>query len=137
MTKKVGIIVNPVAGMGGRVGLKGSDGEEILAKAISLGAKPECPSKAKIAISQLKEFKKEELEIFTYPGNMGEYEVKSSGFTPIVLGEIDKDYTTPSDTKTAAKEMLKKGLDIILFAGGDGTARDILDIVGEIGRAHV
>jgi len=131
VSKKIGIIVNPVAGMGGRVGLKGSDGEEILIKAISLGAKPECPSKAKIAISQLKGFKKEDLEIFTYPGNMGEYEVKASGFTPIVIGKIDEDYTTPSDTKTAAREMLKRDVDIILFAGGDGTARDILDIVGE------
>lgn len=131
MTKRIGIIVNPIAGMGGRVGLKGSDGEEILAKAISLGAKPECPSRAGIAISQLKEFKKEPLEIITYPDDMGENEVRANGFKPIVIGKIEKGHTTSFDTKNAAKEMLEMEVNIILFAGGDGTARDILDTVGE------
>lgn len=130
MAKKIGIIVNPVAGIGGRVGLKGSDGKEILEKAIKLGAKPECPSKAIIAISQLKEFEAE-LKIFTYPGNMGEYEVKASGLYPIVIGETDNVNTTSADTKKAAGDMLKKRVNLILFAGGDGTARDILDVVGE------
>jgi predicted polyphosphate/ATP-dependent NAD kinase len=131
MTKKVGVIVNPVAGMGGRVGLKGSDGKDILKKAIELGANPECPSKAEIAISQLKEFKKEPLEILTYPDTMGENEVLAVGLEPIVIGEIEKGRTTPEDTIKAAKEMLKRRVDIILFAGGDGTARNIFDAVGE------
>jgi len=130
LSKKIGIIVNPVAGIGGRVGLKGSDGKAILEKAILLGAKPECPTKAIVAISKLKEFK-EELEIFTYPGNMGEFEVEASGLYPIVIGKTDNDYTTSADTKKAAGDMLKRRVDLILFAGGDGTARDILDIVGE------
>jgi predicted polyphosphate/ATP-dependent NAD kinase len=131
MTKRIGIIVNPVAGMGGRVGLKGSDGKDILKKAIELGAKPECPYKAEIAISQLKEFKKEPLEIITYPDTMGENEVRAVGFEPIVIGEIEKGKTTPQDTIKAAKEMLTRGVDLILFAGGDGTARNIFDAVGE------
>ena len=131
MTKKIGVIVNPVAGMGGRVGLKGSDGGDILAKAIELGAKPECPYKAEIAISQLKEFKRESLEILTYPDTMGENEVRAVGLEPIVIGKIEKGRTTPEDTIKAAKEMLNRGVDLILFAGGDGTARNIFDAVGE------
>lgn len=131
MTKKIGIIVNPVAGMGGRVGLKGSDGENILAKAIELGAKPECPNKAQIAISQLKEFKKEPLEIITYPEAMGENEVRANGLEPIVIGTIEKGRTTPVDTIRAARDMYNLGVDLILFAGGDGTARNVLDAVGE------
>lgn len=131
MTKKIGIIVNPVAGMGGRVGLKGSDGKDILVKAIELGAKPECPYKAEIAISQLREFKKESLEIITYPDAMGENEVRAIGFKPIVIGEIQKGRTTNDDTIKAAKDMYNLGVDLILFAGGDGTARNVLDAVGE------
>jgi len=131
MTKKIGLIVNPVAGMGGRVGLKGSDGNDILTKAIELGAKPECPNKAEIAISQLKEFTKEPLEIITYPDSMGENEVRAAGLEPIVIGKTEKGRNTPEDTVIAAKEMLNLGVDLILFAGGDGTARNIYDAVGE------
>jgi predicted polyphosphate/ATP-dependent NAD kinase len=131
LTKRIGIIVNPIAGIGGRVGLKGSDGEDILARALSLGAKPECPHKAEIAIRQLKEFKKESLEIITYPGSMGEDEVRASGFEPVVSGKIDPVRTAPADTVNAAKEMRRLGVDLVLFAGGDGTARNILDAVGE------
>jgi predicted polyphosphate/ATP-dependent NAD kinase len=131
LTKRIGIIVNPIAGIGGRVGLKGSDGEEILARALCLGAKPECPQKAEIAINRLKEFKKEPLEIITFPGLMGEDEVRASGFEPVVTGEIDPDRTAPSDTINAAREMRRLGVDLVLFAGGDGTARNVLDAVGE------
>ena len=131
MTKKIGIIVNPVAGMGGRVGLKGSDGEEIIAKAIELGAKPECPNKAIVAISQFKDFNDDILEIYTYPQEMGEYEVKACGLEPIVIGKLDDVKTKPSDTINAARDMRDIKVDLILFAGGDGTARNIMDAVGE------
>lgn len=131
MAKKIGIIVNPVAGIGGRVGLKGSDGEAILAKALALGAKPECPNKAVVAISQFKDFQDESLEIYTYPKEMGEDEVRAAGLIPIVIGEIDSGQTTPDDTVRAAKDLLALGVDLILFAGGDGTARNVLDAVGE------
>jgi len=131
LAKKIGIIINPVAGIGGRVGLKGSDGEEILAKAIELGAKPECPDKAVIAIGQLKEFEEEILEIYTYPGEMGEDEVRAGGLEPIVIGRIDSGHTKPADTIRAARDMYEMGVDLILFAGGDGTARNILDAVGD------
>jgi predicted polyphosphate/ATP-dependent NAD kinase len=131
LAKKIGVIVNPVAGIGGRVGLKGSDGEEILAKALELGAKPECPNKAVVAINQLKEFTNEPLEIITYPHEMGENEVKASGFDPIVIGKTEKGKTIPDDTIRAAKDMYDIGVDLILFAGGDGTARNVLDAVGE------
>lgn len=131
MAKKIGIIVNPVAGMGGRVGLKGSDGEEILAKAIELGAEPECPNKAVVAINQLKEYKDEVLEIYTYPNEMGEDEVRASGLEPIVIGQIHSGHTKPEDTMKAAMDMCEIGVDLILFAGGDGTARNVLDAVGD------
>ncbi len=131
LAKKIGIIVNPVAGIGGRVGLKGSDGEAILAKALELGAKPECPNKAVVAIKQFKDFKSEELIIYTFPKEMGEDEVRCAGLEPTVIGDIVSGHTTPADTERAAREMLALNVDLILFAGGDGTARNVLDAVGE------
>ncbi|WP_246145337.1 ATP-NAD kinase family protein [Sedimentibacter saalensis] len=117
--------------MGGKVGLKGSDGEEILAKAIELGAKPECPDKAIVAISQIKQFDDDILEIYTYPNEMGENEVRACGLEPIVINHMHSSNTKPEDTIRAAKEMYEIGVELILFAGGDGTARNILDAVGD------
>ncbi len=53
MIHRVGLIVNPIAGMGGRVGLKGTDGQETLRRATLKGAKPEAPQKAMIALTKL------------------------------------------------------------------------------------
>lgn len=126
---KLGFIVNPIAGMGGKVGLKGTDGREILEKAVSLGAVPDSPNKAKRGLESLLPLK-EELEIYTYPGTMGEDEAREMGFNPVVL-KSDKDITEPSDTEEAAKRMKELGVDLILFAGGDGTARNIYNAIGD------
>jgi predicted polyphosphate/ATP-dependent NAD kinase len=128
--KRIGLIVNPIAGMGGRVGLKGSDGKETLALARKLGAVPECPKKAAVALERCKGLK-EELEIITYPAAMGEETARMAGFTPTVIGCIAPGETTAEDTIRAAREMKAAGVDLILFAGGDGTARNIFDALGE------
>ena len=73
---------------------------------------------------------KDKIQIYTYPGSMGEEEAIAVGFEPIVLEKIDGD-TTPKDTEEAAKKMLETGVDLILFAGGDGTARNIYNAVGD------
>jgi len=127
--KKLGLIVNPVAGMGGRVGLKGSDGEEIQRKARELGAKPESPQRAVDALERLV-VSKDEIEIITYPGDMGETEARQCGFEPIVIGSAEPGRTTARDTINAAREMAEQKVDLILFAGGDGTARNLYDALG-------
>ncbi len=126
---KLGFIVNPIAGMGGKVGLKGTDGKEILEKAVSLGAVPESPNKAKKGLESLVPLK-DKLEIYTYPGSMGEDEAREMGFDPVVI-ESDKQTTEPKDTEEAAKKMKELGVDLILFAGGDGTARNIYNAIGD------
>jgi len=126
---KLGFIVNPIAGMGGKVGLKGTDGAEVLEKARRLGAYPEAPMKAEKALEILIPLK-EEIEIFTCPNNMGEQIAKKLGFKATVLGE-HKDNTGPRDTEKAAKMMLDEGIDLLLFAGGDGTARNVYNAIGE------
>jgi len=125
---KLGFIVNPIAGMGGRVGLKGTDGVETLEKARSLGAVPESPNKAKQALACLLPLK-DQLQIFTYPGTMGEEEAIAVGFNPVVIGEIEENLK-PENTEEAARKMVEIGVDLILFAGGDGTARNIFNAVG-------
>ncbi len=127
--KRIGLIVNPIAGMGGRCGLKGTDGVEILAQARDLGAEPEAPGRAELAVSRLESLK-EDLEILTVSGDMGENEAREAGFSPTVLFSTDGQTTTSEDTRRAASEMAAAGVDLIVFAGGDGTARDVFAAVG-------
>ena len=127
---KLGFIVNPVAGIGGRVGLKGSDGLDIQKKAMALGAIPEASLRASQALQQLSPLR-DDLKILCYPGEMGEETARSCSNSPVVLGSIQKSETTAEDTRNAAREMLERKVDLLLFAGGDGTARDIYTVVGE------
>jgi predicted polyphosphate/ATP-dependent NAD kinase len=122
-SKKIGFIVNPVAGMGGPVGLKGTDGEEILKKALALGAKPVAPAKAETFLSQLN-LVKDSLTLFAGAGVMGEKEANACGFACTVTGECKK-ATVPEDTRLVAEKMVEAGVDLLVFCGGDGTARDV------------
>jgi len=127
--KKIGLIVNPVAGLGGRVGLKGSDGPEIQLQARRLGAVPQASNRAMQVLETLRPLK-DNIEIITCPDEMGEVAVRASGFAPIVQGSITPGKTTPADTQNAARQMLQQNICLLLFAGGDGTARDIYQAVG-------
>lgn len=122
--KKLGFIINPFAGIGGRVGLKGSDGIDIVKKAISMGAEITSPGRAIETLRDLAPYMKN-FDLITYPSEMGEDEAVQSGFSPMVLGKIISGQTTAEDTKSAAKELVDFGVDLIAFVGGDGTARDI------------
>ena len=129
---KVGLIVNPIAGMGGSVGLKGTDGEEILREAIKRGAKPVAPKRTLRFLRRLKTLLESEnlkLQLYTYPHPMGEKEAIKAGFKPIVIGKLSSEKTTAEDTVRAAREMEKIGVEIIAFAGGDGTACDIYEAI--------
>lgn len=128
--RKLGLVVNPIAGMGGRVGLKGTDGKETFKKALKLGATPISPIRATEALRRVFSIMNE-IALVTYPDQMGENEARICGFDPNVIGSVTKGKTTARDTKNAAREMLKLRVDLILFAGGDGTARDICDAIGQ------
>lgn len=125
MSFKLGLIINPYAGLGGSVGLKGSDGAETIKKALNLGAKPKAALRVKEVLSMLGP----EVEILTYPGEMGADLARSMGFKIQIFGEISA-VTTSEDTSRAALDLSQQGIDLLLFAGGDGTARDIFNGIG-------
>ena len=132
MVSKIGFIVNPIAGMGGRVGLKGTD--HVLKEAITLGAKPVAPKKA---TETLKEYlsnysKRDEIQWYTCSGDMGYDELEKAGIKKIeIVYKPSAKNTTSEDTKKACKNLLEKKVDLILFCGGDGTSRDIFEIIGQ------
>ncbi len=125
---RIGLIVNPIAGMGGRVGLKGTDGQEVLKKALEKGAEPWSPKRAREALEGLGEAAGR-IEWLTWGREMGKDLLGSLGFDHQVVGEPRADRTTAEDTKEAALEMERRGVDLILFAGGDGTASDIVEAI--------
>ncbi len=126
--KVLGFIVNPIAGMGGAVGLKGTDGRAILEEAVRAGAQPVAPARAERFLRALAPAKTS-LRLITGAGAMGETEANNVRWTPEALGTA-KAVTTPRDTRETAAAMLARGVDLLVFCGGDGTARDILDAVG-------
>ena len=124
--KKIGLIVNPIAGMGGSVGLKGTDGQ-IYKEAIMMGATPISPIRVSQLLSNIKN--KDKITLLVAPGKMGAEIVKDVGINFEILGEIGKE-TTAEDTKRITKQMIRKSIDLLIFCGGDGTARDIFDAIG-------
>ncbi len=125
---KAGFIVNPVAGMGGAVALKGTDGEETLRRAVALGAMPRAAARAETALREFAESARGCL--FLCPGGeMGAGLLTRYGVQHKTLFAAGA-RTTSEDTRRAAEMILSENADIIIFAGGDGTARDICAAVG-------
>ena len=125
---RVGLIVNPLAGIGGRVGLKGSDGTAIVERALALGAVPAAGARAAETLSHLRDLAGV-LDLGTCPAEMGAEIARETGFEPAVLGSLDGTgsggRTTGEDTRRAALDLREWGAELIVFAGGDGTARDL------------
>lgn len=129
--RRLGVIINPIAGIGGTVSLKGSDGSAIQERALALGAVPHAYDRTVEALEQLVSIQSE-FQIITYPGEMGADASTACGFQPTVIGNITPGKTTAADTQRAAQEMSEMGIDLLLFAGGDGTARDIVRAIGTV-----
>ena len=126
---KVGFLINPVAGMGGSVALKGTDGEDTLRLALERGAVPMAGARAAAAVSEFAPSAAGHVFI-TPAGPMGEDVLNKFSIAHEVIC-ASSGSTTAADTKRAAKAMAEAGAELIIFAGGDGTARDICSVVGE------
>jgi predicted polyphosphate/ATP-dependent NAD kinase len=122
---KIGFLVNPVAGIGGSVGLKGSDGEAVQREAVKRGAETVSPRRAVVALLSLRD--SPDLEIVTSGGEMGENELLTAGLKADIVYRSEGT-TTKADTILSVEAFLKTGVDLVVFVGGDGTARDVLEV---------
>lgn len=127
---RVGILVNPVAGMGGRVALKGTDGPEALELARRLGAVPVAPERARRALERLAR-ELGPVTALAAPGAMGADEATAAGLDVTATGDAPSGPTTAADTAAGARALRDAGVDLLLLAGGDGTARDVVDAIGD------
>jgi len=127
---KLGLIINPIAGIGGSVALKGSDGEGIAEKALLLGARAKANERAKVALEVLLPYK-DKILIYTANQLMGETIALELGFHTRVVFQSSNETTTAQDTENSCDALIAQGVDLLLFAGGDGTARNICHKVGE------
>ena len=122
--------MNPIAGMGGRVGLKGTDSPQIVERAKALGALPEAPGRAVQTLRAAAGARPDGFGVLAAAGEMGEREAREAGLDADVVAVGGSAVTSADDTVHAAAQMLQRGVDLLLFAGGDGTARDIHQVVG-------
>ncbi len=123
---RMGFLVNPIAGMGGRVGLKGTD--EVIEEAIEMGATQLAPRRGVEFLQKVKELGlTKKIHLITCAASMGAEEVHSSALEAEILPMKIEAKTTAADTKRAVRLMVEHKVELIVFVGGDGTARDILD----------
>lgn len=123
---KLGLIINPIAGVGGSVALKGSD--DMVKHALALGAELKANARAKTALAVLLPYQ-DEIVVYTVNDQMGEQTAKDLGFNVNLVYQTQNENTQASDTEHAISALLVEQVDVVLFAGGDGTARNIAKVV--------
>ncbi len=144
---KIGFVINPLAGIGGAVALKGSDGQDIVERAKLLGGKSQAQPRALIALRVITDTG--DLEFYTAAGEMGENVLSEQGLSHVVVykavankagvdrAAMDKtsassaSESTADDTKNTIRLFVERAVDLIVFVGGDGTARDVLDVLSD------
>ncbi len=122
--RRIGFLINPVAGMGGSVGLKGTDGN--VDEARRRGARPRAQERAAITLRLLSSH--QEIFFVTCSGEMGASALHDCGVSNFRIVYQCERTSTADDTKRAVAAFLREGVDLILFCGGDGTARDVFTV---------
>jgi predicted polyphosphate/ATP-dependent NAD kinase len=122
---RIGLVVNPVAGLGGAVGLKGTDGPDTVAEALRRGGVPEAGPRTRRALERLAA-RVPGARLTVAPGPLG------AGWAADLPLDMDVAAVAPltgtaRDTRAAVAAM--PDCDLLLFAGGDGTARDVAGAV--------
>ena len=126
MSRRLALIVNPIAGMGGTVGLTGTDGDRA-EQARALGASGTAGERA---LSALRALQGVDVVVETCTGSMGGAIAERAGLRHEVVVDIGRELTTSADTRRAAGTLRDRHVDLLLVVGGDGTARDVLEVVG-------
>jgi len=125
---RIGFLINPLAGIGGPLGLKGSDTAHAALGIEQQREAGRSGGRAQRAIAKLAE-QAERFDIVCWGGAMGGAWLRGAGLSPLVLGEPQNDPSTAQDTRDAVSAFVNHGVDIVVFTGGDGTARDVFDVV--------
>ncbi len=122
LNMRLAVVVNPDAGLGGRLGFKGSDGRA--AEARAAGAEDRAGPRMQQCLEKLSELAREPIEILAWDGRMG------GDWIP---GEYTSTGTTPEKTDASSTSDFIKAHtpDLFLYAGGDGTTRDIVEALGD------
>lgn len=127
---RIGLIINPFSGLGGAVGLKGSDGLKTRELALAKGAEPRARARTMEALSIISAYSKQ-LTWLTAGGEMGEAVLNEAGFNYEVVYTAPGQQTEAEDTTQAVTRMASQGVDLIVFSGGDGTARDVFSVIAD------
>lgn len=128
--RRIGLIVNPIAGIGGPLAARGSDHITSIPEAEKLGGKALAGPRAERALRRLTT-RDSNVQLVAAPGAMGATAAYAAGITPLLLDHLLPAVSTARHTQDAAASMIKLGAELILFAGGDGTACDLLEVVGD------
>ena len=123
---KVGLLVNPVAGLGATVALRGSDGEARQTTARRLGGTPRAPTRATDFLNQLGHVGAD-LDWFSWYG-LGAECLQDLGFDCKAVGTAATP-STAEDSQACVRQLCSCDIDLLLFVGGDGTAVDVLGAV--------
>ena len=127
----IGLLINPLAGLGGSLAQKGSDGQAMRDRVLAMPVAERQRSQSRAQRSLALLLNDQDAVTFScWAGDMGEDALTQSGFSSQVLGTRSDELSSSDDTHSAAIALVGAGIDLLVFVGGDGTARDILDSVG-------
>jgi predicted polyphosphate/ATP-dependent NAD kinase len=131
---RIGFLINPIAGMGGRVGLKGTD--DVVEEARRRGAEPSAHLRAAETLAAIRRLCAQAspppgIRWLTCAGAMGAAALREAGFDAVDVVHEPAEPSDVEDTRSAVRRLRDEGVELILFCGGDGTARDICAITGQ------
>ena len=135
---RLGLLVNPDAGLGGRLGLKGSDGQAEYAR--SKGANDRSGPRVKDTLEHFANLHREISDItwFTSEGRMGtDWVPKNIQIGDFITIHQSSNITTVSDTSELVTSLIESNIDLLVYAGGDGTTRDIISVLESLGKSEI
>ena len=127
---RMGLIINPYAGVGGPSAQKGSDGEAIQRAAIEGHLPLTAPARAQTFLTALAPVWPR-LELLTVAGAMGGQLCSQLQLSHRLMDYCPAEPSSYQDTEGAAACLAKAGVDLLVFIGGDGTARDLCRVLGK------
>jgi predicted polyphosphate/ATP-dependent NAD kinase len=135
---RIGLLVNPDAGLGGRLGLKGSDGQAEYAR--SKGANDRSGPRVKDTLEHFANLHRgiSDITWFTSEGRMGtDWVPRNIQIGDFITIHQSSDITTVSDTSELVTLLIESKIDLLVYAGGDGTTRDIISVLESLGKSEI